>query len=313
TDHVAERCATILESKGFEVASRPGLAPEELCDLIAGFHGLIVRSATRVTAEVIACGKNLRVIGRAGAGIDNIDVNAATQNGIAVMNAAAANTIAVVEHTFALMLALIREIPQAHITLVNGKWQKSSFKGVELFQKTLGLIGLGKIGSEVAKRAKAFDMHVLAYDPFIASDIFNSVGVEASDLSELLRRSDFISIHVPLSQETKYLIGEEQFNIGKPNLRLVNTSRGGIVDEMALYRALKSHRIAAAALDVFEKEPPGESPLFGLNNFISTPHLGASTFEAQQRVAEVIAENVANFLLHKRADNIVNQPVIQTS
>ncbi len=311
SDQVAEICIDILKSRGLQVQYSPGVAPTELCQMIESFDGLVVRSATKVTADVIAHGKNLRVIGRAGVGVDNIDIPTATNKGIAVLNAASANTVSVVEYTFSLMLALSREIPRAHMSLTNGQWEKSSFMGVELFQKTLGLIGLGKIGREVAKRAKAFGMQILAYDPFIESDSFIAAGVEESDLQNLLRQSDFISIHVPVTKYTKYLIGEESLKICKSNSRIINTARGGIIDERALYQALKNGTIAGAALDVYEKEPPGENPLLGLDNVIATPHLAATTVEALQRVAEVTAHSVANFLHHNSIENIVNPEVIQ--
>jgi D-3-phosphoglycerate dehydrogenase len=299
SDPVAEVCSAFLKEKGFEVDFLPGLKPEKLLEIIESYHGLIVRSGTKVTAEVIQRADNLKVIGRAGTGVDNIDVAAATQKGIVVLNTAKGNTISAAEHTLALMLALARKIPQAQISMLHGKWEKSKFKGVELHGKTLGIIGLGKIGREVAKRAKAFEMRMIAYDPLINSEVFTSLGVEAIDLQELFRQSDFVTIHVPYIEETKHLVGEEQFEICKRDLRLINTARGGIVDEEALYRALTSGKIAGAALDVYEKEPPENNPLIGLNNVISTPHLGAGTFEAQQRVAEEIAESVANCLQNK--------------
>jgi len=311
SDEVAESCAAILKARGFEVEYRPGLPADQLREKISDCDGLIVRSATKVTAEVIGLGKKLQVIGRAGAGVDNIDVNTATQQGIAVFNAAAANTLSAVEHTLALMLALARQIPRAHLSMLNGKWERNAFMGVELFGKTLGLIGLGKIGREVAARAQAFGMHVLAYDPLIPDEAFQRAGVTQSSLTELVRKGDFISIHVPLTRETKNLMGVEQFNICKRNVRIINTSRGGVIDENALAQALKDGRVAGAALDVFEKEPPGNNSLIGLPNVITTPHLGASTVEAQQRVAEEIAQLVVDFLLYKKVENIVNPEVLK--
>lgn len=310
SDEVAESCAAILRANGFEVKNHPGLPPEQLHEKIADFDGLIVRSATKVTAELIGRGKKLKVIGRAGAGVDNIDVGAATRQGIAVFNTAAANTLSAVEHTLALMLALARQIPRAHLSMLNGNWERNAFMGMELFGKTLGLIGLGKIGREVAARARTFGMRVLACDPFITDEAFARAGVQPGTLSELFRESDFISIHVPLMKATRHLIGEEQFKICKSHLRIINTARGGVINENALYQAIKDGRVAGAALDVFEKEPPGDNPLIGLPNVITTPHLGASTVEAQQRVAEEIAQLLVDFLLYKKVENMVNPEVL---
>ncbi len=306
SDKVADICQTYLREKGFEVDMKPGLPQEELCKTVEGFDGIIVRSATKVTAEMIRSGKNLKVIGRAGAGVDNIDVSVATESGIAVLNAADGNTISVVEFTFGLMLALSRQIPSAHISMLARKWDRTLFKGVELYGKVLGIAGLGKIGLEVAKRAQAFGMKTMAYDPLIGSEVFESAGVEQSDLKEIFLLSDYVSIHVPLNKHTRNLVGPEHFENCQQGLRLINAARGGVVDEAALYQALKSGRIAGAAIDVFEKEPPGENPLIGLENVIITPHLGASTFEAQERVAVQIAEQVADFLLKGTADSLVN-------
>ena len=311
TDGVDAVCAARLRARGLEPLERPELAPSELRALLPDFDGLIVRSRTKVTAEVLAAGTRLKVVGRAGAGVDNIDLTAATQKGVAVFNAAAANSISAAEHAFALMLALARNIPQAYQSLARGEWRRGDFKGAELYGKTLGIIGLGKIGRELARRAQAFEMTVLAYDPLIPDTHFERAGVQKRQLEPLLRYSDFVSIHVPLTAETRHLISAPQFEVAKSTLRLINTSRGGIVDEAALAEALRNGRIAGAALDVFEHEPPGESPLFGLPNFIGTPHLGASTAEAQTRVAEEIARLVADFLLHARTDGLVNPEVTE--
>ncbi|MFQ5638938.1 MAG: hydroxyacid dehydrogenase [bacterium] len=310
SDNVAEICATTLGDKGIEVEFSPGMAVDVLKQRIGDFDGLIVRSATKVTDEIIQSAANLKVIGRAGAGIDNIDLAAATEKGIAVFNAAAANTISAAEHTFALMLALARKIPQAHYSLACEKWNRNAFKGVELFEKTLGVIGLGKIGRELASRAKAFGMKIVAYDPLIPPELFRSVGAERLELNDLVRHSDFITMHVPLNSATKHLIGAEQLNLAKKGLLLINTSRGGIIDESALLTALTAGNIAGAALDVYEKEPPRGSPLLKLNNVVLTPHLGASTIEAQQRVALQIAETVADFLLESKAENILNPEAV---
>lgn len=306
SDKVADICQTSLKEKGFEVDTKPGLRPEELFKTIGGYHGIIVRSATKVTAEMIRSGKNIKVIGRAGAGVDNIDVNAATERGIAVVNAADGNTISVAEFAFSLMLALSRQIPSAHISMLERRWDRNLFNGVELYGKVLGIIGLGKIGLEVAKRAQAFGMKTMAFDPIIEAEVFESAGVEQYELNEIFRLSDYVTVHVPLNQHTKHLVGAQHFENCKEGLRLVNTARGGVVDEAALYQALKAGRLGGAAIDVFEKEPPGENPLIGLKNVITTPHLGASTVEAQERVAEQIARQVANFLNTGTAESIVN-------
>lgn len=310
SDKVADVCISFLEEQGFQVDSKPGLAPEELRQLIESYHGLIVRSATKVSADVIRCGKDLKVIGRAGAGVDNIDVDAATEHGIAVLNAADGNTLSVAEFTFALMTALARHIPASHISILDGRWDRNMFKGVELYGKVLGVIGLGKIGREVTKRAQAFGMKVVAYDPLIGPEVFQSAGVEQRNLKEIFHGSDFVTVHVPLSKETKNLVNADHLHHCKKGLRLINAARGGVVDENALYRALKEGKVAGVALDVYEKEPPTGSPLIGFKNVITTPHLGASTFEAQQRVAQQIAEQVADFLLNGTAVSIVNQDVL---
>ncbi|RMF64429.1 MAG: hypothetical protein D6743_09315 [Calditrichaeota bacterium] len=310
-DSVSEICVRRLQQAGFDLHYEPGLPPERLLELVEDVDALVVRSATKVTAEVIARARKLKVIARAGTGVDNIDVAAATAAGVAVLNAASANTIAAVEHTFALLLALCRQIPRAQASLLAGKWERKAFQGVELYGKTLGLIGLGRIGREVAKRAQAFQMHVLAVDPLIELRVFVETGVRRCELDELLQQSDFVSVHAPVTGETKYLLGREQFRICKPGLRLVNAARGGIIDEAALLEALKSGRVAGAALDVFEQEPPRENPLLHLPNVVATPHLGASTAEAQDRVAEVIADCLQKYLLHGEAENLINPEVLK--
>jgi D-3-phosphoglycerate dehydrogenase len=311
-DHVDGCCGELLRARGFEVEESPGANSNQFLEKIAAADGLIVRSATKVTAQLLALAPKLKVIGRAGAGVDNIDVAAAAQRGIAVFNAAAANTVSAAEHTLALMLALARHLPRAHVSLTQGRWNRAEFQGVELAGKILGIIGLGKIGREVAARANAFGMRVIAFDPLIAPEMFAAAGAEASTLEHLIRSSDFISIHAPFSSATRYLIGEEQLKICKPSVRLINTARGGIIDEQALWRALQDGRVAGAALDVFENEPPGELPLLRLPNVVATPHLGASTVEAQRRVAEEIAGVVADFLLNKKVENAVNPDGLET-
>ena len=313
SDQVSQACTDALNSKGFQVAYLPGLPPEELLEKIDTFHGLIVRSATKVTEQVIRRGVNLKIIGRAGVGTDNIDIAAASRQGIAVVNAAGANTISAAEHTIALMLALAREIPRAHISMLNLKWRRNAFTGVELYEKTLGLIGLGKIGRAVAERAGAFGMQILAYDPLIEPEAFVSAGVVESDLENLLRVGDFISVHAPLNDETRHMIAYPKFDVCKSSLRIVNTSRGGIIDESALYEALANRKIAGAALDVFEQEPPGDHKLFGLDNVITTPHLGAGTKEAQERVGVEIAQVVSDVLLEGKTTSILNAEILHLS
>jgi len=312
SDTLPDICRQILEEKEMTVTYRPDLAADELLEIIGDFEGLIVRSGTKVTADVIRRGEKLKVIGRAGTGVDNIDVDAATEEGIAVLNCLGANTLSAAEHTFALLISLARQIPPAHQSLRERRWDRSQYKGVELNGKTYGIIGLGKIGVEIARRAQAFDMTTISYDPLIPAEVFNDAGVESVSLEDLLKRSDFISIHVPLLPETKHLIGAEQLQMCKKSLRLINTSRGGIVDETALYQALSEGRISGAALDVFEVEPPFDSRLLALDNVIATPHLGASTYEAQERVAQGIAERVSNFLLDGKVQDLVN-PDVQIS
>jgi len=296
SDAVADACPSILQANGFQVDFKPGLAVSELLEIIDKYDGLIVRSATKVTQEVIERAKNLKVIARAGTGIDNINVPYAKQKGITVLNCKSANTISAAEHTFAMMIALARNVPQAYASMLDGKWQRSAFKGVELFGKILGIIGLGQIGKELAVRAQAFGMKVKAYDPLIPLSDFQSIGVDSASINELFSQSDFISVHIPLMKETKHFISDDQFENCNPNLRLINVARGGVIDEEALYRALRSGKIAGAALDVYEQEPPGNNPLIGLKNVVTTPHLGASTVEAQERIAIEIAELVVAHL-----------------
>lgn len=312
SDTLPDICRELLEEKQIAVTYRPDLSAEELLDTISDFEGLIVRSGTQVTADVIRRGKKLKVVGRAGSGVDNIDVGEATENGVAVLNCVGANTLSAAEHTLALLISLARQIPAAHQSLRQGRWDRAKFKGVELNGKTYGIIGLGKIGVEIARRAQAFDMTTISHDPLIPPEVFKDARVESVSLEDLLNRSDFISIHVPLLPETKHLIGVKELQMCKKSLRLINTSRGGIVDETALYQALSEGRIAGAALDVFEVEPPVDNALLSLENVIATPHLGASTYEAQERVAKGIAERVSRFLLDGTAKDLVN-PEVQTS
>ena len=310
SDNISPKCIEILKKSGLEVDVKTGMKPEELKACIGDYHGLIIRSATKVTSEIINAAKNLKVIGRAGSGLDNVDRAAATKKGIVLMNTPGGNTITTAEHSIALMVALARQIPQATISMKAGKWEKKKFMGVELFNKTLGIIGIGNIGSQVAKRAQGLAMNVIAYDPFLSEDKAKAMGVEKVDIRELFRRSDFITIHTPLTPETRNMINKETIKLMKPGVRIINCARGGIINEKDLYEALVGGKVAGVALDVFEKEPPENNPLLKLNNVISTPHLGASTKEAQENVAVAVAEQVVDYLIHETIRNAVNFPSI---
>jgi D-3-phosphoglycerate dehydrogenase len=289
---------------------RTGRTPAEIKKDIGKYDALIIRSATKVTAEILERAKKLKVIGRAGSGLDNVDKVTATKRGIVVMNTPGGNTITTAEHTVALILSMARKIPQASASMKQGKWEKKKFMGVELYNKTLGIIGLGNIGSHVAKMAQGMGMHVIAYDPYLSEEKAKTLGVTVVELNELFKTSDFITNHIPLTAETKNLIGTKSLAIMKKGVRIINAARGGVVDESALYKALKSGRVAAAALDVFESEPPGESPLFELDNFICTPHLGASTQDAQENVAVAVANQISDYLLYGTIRHAVNFPSV---
>lgn len=310
-DPIAEAGIEVLKSSGdLEVDVRTGLSPGELADIIGQYSALVVRSETKVTREIIARADRMEIIARAGVGIDNIDVAAATEKGIIVVNAPEGNTIAAAEHTLAMMLALARNIPQANQLLKAGKWERKRFMGVELRNKVLGIVGLGRIGSEVAKRARGLEMRVLAYDPFISVERAQKMGVEMVGFDQVLRQSDFLTFHLPLTKDTYHLLGREQFLMMKPGVRLVNVARGGIIDEDALYEAIVSGRVAGAAIDVFEHEPMVSSPLFELDNVIVTPHLGASTVEAQVSVAVEVAQDIVRSFRGEVIRNAVNIPSI---
>jgi D-3-phosphoglycerate dehydrogenase len=310
SDNISPKSIEILQNSGIEVSVKTGLTHDELKNCIGEYHGLIIRSATKVTADIIDKAKNLKVIGRAGSGLDNVDRAAATKKGIVVMNTPGGNTITTAEHTIALMVSLARMIPQATISMKSGKWEKKKFMGVELYNKTLGIIGIGNIGSQVAKRMQAFSMSVIAYDPFLSEEKAETMGVEKVSLEDLFRRSDFITIHTPLTPETKYLINKDTIKIMKPGVRMINCARGGIICEKDLYDALMEGKVAGAALDVFEKEPPGNNLLLALDNVITTPHLGASTKEAQENVAIAVAEQIVDYLIFNTIRNAVNFPSI---
>lgn len=298
----------LIKSGNFQVDVKLDLQHEELLGLIPYYDALLIRSGTRVNADVINAAQRLKVIGRAGVGVDNIDVEAATRNGILVVNTPTGNTIAAAEHTIAMLLALARNIVPAGISLKNRTWERNDFIGVELYGKVFGTIGLGRIGREVTKRAQAFDMQLIAFDPFISANAAERIGVRLVDRETLFKESDYISIHTILDAETYHSIGEAEFQLMKPTTRLINCARGGIIDEKALYTALKDRHISGAALDVFEHEPATDSPLLELDNFLALPHLGASTTEAQEHVAIEVAQQVINALQGKPVANAVNQP-----
>jgi len=293
-----------------QVDVRLGIAPDELLRVIGEYDALIVRSETKVTAAVIEAAKKLQVIGRAGAGVDNIDVEAATNRGIIVVNAPLGNTTSAAEHAIALMLSLSRYIPQANATLKGGKWERQRFMGVEVRGKTLGIVGLGQIGSEVARRARGLDMHIIAHDPFVSEERAQALIVEMVSLEDLLRRSDYIAIHTALTPQTRGLIGEKELSLVKPCVRIINVARGGIVDEEALYNAVEEGRVAGAAVDVFSKEPAEDNILFKSDRIIVTPHLGASTAEAQERVALDVAEQIVAIFRGEPPAYSVNAPLV---
>jgi len=291
-----------------EVDIKLGLAPEELISTISDYEALVVRSQTKVSAKVIEAGRKLQVIARAGIGIDNIDVDEATRRGIVVVNAPTCNTISAAEHTIALMLALARHIPRANAVLKSGVWRRSDFMGTEVRNKTLGIIGLGNVGSEVAKRARGLEMKLIAHDPFISVDHARNLQVKLVSLEQLLKEADFITLHTPLTPSTKGLIGAKQLALVKPTARIINTARGGLIDEKALAKAVKEKKIAGAAIDVFSTEPVTESILFETDNIIVTPHLGASTTEAQATAAKDVAEQIVDVFKGQPARFAVNAP-----
>lgn len=292
TEAIADNGLELLRKAGHHVDVRQDLSPDELLVAVKDANALIVRSATKVTGAVLAAGPQLVVVGRAGIGLDNIDVPAATRQGVLVVNAPQSNVVSAAEQAIALLLACARNTPQAHASLKSGRWERSRWEGVELYGKTIGILGLGRVGALVAQRCAAFGMRLLAYDPYISAERAQAIGVELTMLADCVRRSDFLSIHLPLTADTTGLIGAEMLALARPPLRIVNTARGGIIDEAALYDALSSGQIAGAGLDVFANEPITDSPLFQLDNVVVTPHLGASTREAQDKASDTIAEMV---------------------
>lgn len=310
SDPIAEQGIEILKND-VDVDIATGLEPSELIKRIGDYEALIVRSETQVTKDVINAGKKLKIIGRAGVGVDNIDVNAATERGIIVVNAPEGNTISAAEHTIAMMMSMSRNIPQANASLKSKKWDRKKFMGVEVRGKTLGVVGLGRIGSEVAKRALGMEMIILAYDPFISAERAKDLGVELTTVEDIVRRADYITVHTPLTKETKDLISTKEFGIMRKGVRLINCARGGIINEEALAKAVKDGIVAGAAIDVFTKEPPFENPLIELDQVIMTPHLGASTEEAQINVAVTVAEQIVNVLKGLPVKNAINMPYVK--
>ncbi len=312
SDALSPAAVAIFKERGLAVEFQPGLGKDKdkLAETIDGFDGLAIRSATKVTAKILERAQQLKVIGRAGIGVDNVDIAAATARGIIVMNTPFGNSITTAEHAITLMLSLARQIPEADASTRAGKWEKNKFLGVEIFGKTLGVIGCGNIGSIVADRALGLKMRVIAYDPFLAAERALDLGVEKVELEELLRRADFITLHTPLTDKTRNIINAESLKLTKKTLRLINCARGGLIDEAALFEALSSGRLAGAALDVFVTEPATDNPLFALPNVVCTPHLGASTTEAQENVALQIAEQMADYLTRGAISNAVNFPSI---
>ncbi|MDO8426836.1 MAG: phosphoglycerate dehydrogenase, partial [Deltaproteobacteria bacterium] len=312
SDSMSNKAVEILKATpGITVDVITGLKPEELKAKIKDYHGLVVRSATKATAEIIEAAENLKVIGRAGTGVDNIDMTAATKKGIVVMNTPGGNTVTTAEHAVAMMMALSRNIPQATASMKRGEWEKKKFEGTEVTGKTLGILGVGNIGSVVASRAQGLKMNVIAYDPFISPEAADKLGISLVSMDELFKKSDFISIHVPLTNETKNLVNAGAFQKMKKGVKIINCARGGIVDEKDLAEAIKAKIVSGAAFDVFEKEPPqADNPLLQLEEVILTPHLGASTLEAQENVAIAIAEQIADYLTTGSIRNAVNVPSI---
>jgi D-3-phosphoglycerate dehydrogenase len=309
TDPISEEGIAVLRDVA-RVDIKTGLEPEEIVSIICDYDALIVRSQTQVTGEIIEAGCNLQVIARAGVGIDNVDVEAATRCGVLVINAPTGNTVSAAEHAIALLLASARNVPQANGSLKSGQWRRSEFMGTELRGKTLGIIGLGNVGSEVAKRAKAFEMKIIGNDPMVSEEYAKKIQVELVDIKRVLQEADFITLHLPLNAKTRKIIGAKEIGILKSNARIINCARGGLIDEEALVAAIKDGKIAGAAIDVFEQEPITESILFNVDNIIVTPHLGASTMEAQVLAARDVAEQIVDVFKGLPARSAVNVPYI---
>jgi D-3-phosphoglycerate dehydrogenase len=312
SDALSDAAVQIFKDRGIQTVFQPKLGPdkEKLAEMIGEFDGLAIRSATKVTAKLLERASKLKVVGRAGIGVDNVDIPAATAKGVIVMNTPFGNSITTAEHAITMMLALARQIPQADASTQAGKWEKNRFMGVEITNKTLGVVGCGNIGSIVADRAQGLCMRVIAYDPFLSPERARDLGVEKVELPELFKRADFITLHTPLTDKTKDIIDAKAIAIMKKGVRIINCARGGLVDEEALRKALDSGHVAGAAFDVFVEEPAKANPLFGHPNVVCTPHLGASTTEAQENVALQIAEQMSDYLLNGAISNAVNFPSI---
>ncbi|WP_112311822.1 phosphoglycerate dehydrogenase [Pseudogemmobacter bohemicus] len=310
SDELSETAVQIFRDRGVEVDYMPKLGKdkEKLAEIIGQYDGLAIRSATKVTEKLLAEATRLKVVGRAGIGVDNVDIPAASKKGVIVMNTPFGNSVTTAEHAIAMMFAVARQLPEASVSTHAGKWEKSKFMGVELFNKTLGVIGAGNIGGIVCDRAVGLKMKVVAFDPFLSEERAKQLGVTKVELDELLARADFITLHVPLTDKTRSILNAENIAKTKPGVRIINCARGGLVDEAALAEALKSGHVAGAAFDVFETEPATESPLFNLPNVVVTPHLGASTTEAQENVALQVAEQMSDYLLTGAVSNALNMP-----
>ena len=310
SDKLSPAAVEIFKAAGIETDVKTGLKPEELIAIIGEYDGLAIRSATKVTPEVLKAAKNLKVVGRAGIGIDNVDLKAATSHGVVVMNTPFGNSVTTAEHTLSLMMALARQIPLANASTHAGKWEKNRFMGVEMAGKTLGLIGAGNIGSIVADRAQGLKMQVVAYDPYLSAERAQAQGIEKVELDELLKRADFISLHTPLTDTTRGILNKESLAKTKKGVRIVNCARGGLVVEKDLKEAIESGQVAGAAFDVFEEEPANENILFGMDEVVATPHLGASTTEAQEKVALQVAEQMSAYLNTGQVTNALNMPSV---
>ncbi len=310
TDNLHESCIDIFEENSFSVDFKPGLSEDEIIDIIDSYNVHIVRSATKVTRRIIEAGSNLELIGRAGTGVDNIDVDAASKKGVIVMNTPGGNTISAAELAFSLIMALCRNIPQADKSMKEGRWDRKKYAGVELFGKKLGVIGLGKIGREVAKRAQAFDMEILGYDPLLSQSLANEIGITLVSLDEIYKEADIITVHVPLTDDTRNLISSGEIELCKEGVMIINCARGGIVDEDAVLQGIESGKISGAAFDVFNEEPPANRKLVDHPKVVCTPHLGASTKDAQEKVARQIADQIIKYYKGSEYKGLVNADVI---
>src|ERR1700761_3008835 len=310
SDKLSPAAVAIFQERGVIVDSKPGIDKDELAKIIGEYDGLAIRSNTKVTAKLLEKATRLKVVGRAGIGVDNVDIPAATARGVIVMNTPFGNSITTAEHAIALMFALARQIPAADVSTQAGKWEKNRFMGVELYGKTLGLIGAGNIGSIVADRANVLKMHVVAYDPFLSPERAVELGVEKVELDDLLARADIITLHTPLTDKTRNILSAEALAKTRKGVLIINCARGGLVDETALRAALESGQVGGAAFDVFVEEPAKANPLFGAPNFVATPHLGASTNEAQENVALQVAEQMSDYLLTGAVTNALNSPSV---